>query len=499
MELKRQFTFSGTFKKFHEEDIKPIEIYNASIYCYINGTVLIEVGCEINQHINSKVFYNSCPIYRPKNLPDDKLDILSILQLDSFEKELVQQPYEGDYEIEGKTVEGWQIQAIVRDTNFKVGNSEKVEKEQKHQIGLRDLCIDYNPDLQKEGKIQEISYGLANIEIINSFSTKISNLEAEIYFVPVATRINKNISGTLSAEMKLRNIYEDKPDSYETYSSWLTSLLSLASGNCIEQIYRIKTVRCKELHMKSEYWSGRGLRDEGREIEVIQSPQLYPFIQQCAAKLTKEIFSEEGTGLGLALSWYISTFVSTVAEVNFLLLCTVLESLNKKYSKNASKRLISKQKYKKIREKILEIISESKRDIDNETELTSYKIFEIKVRKYFEDASCNQVGSLRNSLKEMFKSYNVPYEDLFPDLEFIKVRDDIVHEGFGKIDVDVEHRKLSNLVVRVFLAILGYQGDYMESTKIEMDDKFGQNRHGLICRSFPLAISDVGKLQTPDY
>jgi hypothetical protein len=90
----------------------------------------------------------------------------------------------------------------------------------------------------------------------------------------------------------------------------------------------------------------------------------------------------------------------------------------------------------------------------------------------------------------MLKTYSVPYEDLFPELEFITIRDKIVHEGFYEVDVSLELGKLSNLVVRVFLAILEYQGNYMESIKIEIDDPLGRSKHGWICRSFPFIASE---------
>lgn len=56
MELKKQFTFSGLFKKFHEEDTQPIEINDANIYCYVNGNILIEIYSQVNQQINHKKF-----------------------------------------------------------------------------------------------------------------------------------------------------------------------------------------------------------------------------------------------------------------------------------------------------------------------------------------------------------------------------------------------------------------------------------------------------------
>ncbi|MEG5040188.1 MULTISPECIES: hypothetical protein [unclassified Microcoleus] len=492
MELKKQFTFSGLFKKFHEEDTQSIEIKDANIYCYVNGNIWLEINSLVNQHINEKRFYESAPIYQLKGETKEQPDILQFWELDGLEREMVQQAYEGDYEIEGQTVEGWKIKAIIADANFQVtlglDHSENMEQEGKSQVRLRDLDIDYNLDSLEEGGTQEIVYGLANIEVIHNLSAKIGNLEAEMCIESVSTRESRNKSGILSAEMTLKNIRENEQDSYETYSAWLISLLSLASGHCVAQIYRIEAVRYEHFQIKSEYWSGRELRNEARGVAVIQSPDLYLFIQQCAKKLTLETFSDKG--VGLALTWYMDTFVSPMAEVNFLLLCTVLESLNKKHSSNASKGLLPTKIYQQIREEILKLVSEFPQGIDNQDDVKKYNIFQLKVEKSFASGSYNQIGDLRTSIEEMFKTYSVPYEDLFPKLEFIKIRDKIVHEGFGGVDVALELRKLSNLVVRVFLAILGYQGNYMESIKIEIDDPLGRSKHGLICRSFPFIASE---------
>ena len=494
MELKKQFTFSGLFKKFHEEDTQPIEINDADIYCYVNGNILIEINSQVNQHIAQKKIIEFAGIFQLKGETIKQADIMQFRKLDRLETEIemVQQPYDGDYEIEGKTVEGWKIKAAIAEANlqvtFGVDNSENIEEEGKSQVRLRDLDIDYNLDSLEEGGTQEIVYGLANIEVRDKFSAQIGNLEAEMCIESVSTRDSRNKSGILSAEMTLRNIPENEQDSYENYCAWLISLLSLASGHWVDKIYTIKGVRYEHFQIKSEYWSGRKLRSEARGIPVIQSPHLYLFMQQCAKNLTWETFSDKG--VGLALSWYIDTFVSPMAEVNFLLLCTVLESLNKKHSSNASKSLLPTNIYRQIRDKILNVVSEFPQGINNQDDLKKYNIFALKVKKPFTNGSYNQIGDLRASLKEMLETYSVPYEDLFPELEFITIRDKIVHEGFGGVDVALELRKLSNLVVRVFLAILGYKGNYMEPIKIEIDDPLGPSKYKLIRRSFPFIASE---------
>lgn len=498
MELKKQFTFLGLFKKFHEEDTQPIEINDANIYCYVNGNILCEINSQVNKQINDKISDEAVPISQLKGETIEQADIMQFRKLDRLETEIemVQQPYDGDYEIEGKTVEGWKIKAIIADANFPVtfgvDNSKNMEQEGKSQVRLRHLDIDYNLDSLEEGGTEEIAYGLANIEVIDNFKAQIGNLEAEMCIESVSTieRESRNKSGILSAEMTLTNIRENEQDSYETYCDWLISLLSLASGHYVDKIYTIKGVRYEHFQkIKSEYWSGRKLRSEARGIPVIQSPHLYQFMQQCAKKLTGETFSDQG--VGLALSWYIDTFVSPMSEVNFLLLCTVLESLNKKHSSNASKGLLPTNIYQQIRDQILNVVSNfPKNNINNQDDLKKYNIFALKVKNSFANGSYNQIGALRTSLKEMFKTYSVPYEDLFPELEFITIRDKIVHEGFYEVDVSLELYKLSNLVVRVFLAILEYQGNYMESIKIEIDDPLGRSKHGLICRYFPFIASE---------
>ena len=249
-------------------------------------------------------------------------------------------------------------------------------------------------------------------------------------------------------------------------------------------------MRYEHFHRKSEYWSGGKIPSEASGIAVIESPNLKLFMQQCAKNLTWETFSDKG--VGLALTWYIDTFVSPMDEVNFLLLCTVLESLKEAYfSKAREKKLLSKNLSKKIREKILKVVSDFQQEIDKPDDIEKYNIFSSQVRESCESGSYNKIKKdLRTSLQEMFKTYSVPYEDLFPGLEFIKIRNDIVHKGFKKVDVPLELYKLSNLVVRVFLAILGYEGNYKEYIKIEIDDPWGRSKHGLICRSFPFIASE---------
>ena len=276
------------------------------------------MNAQVNQYINEKLF---------------------------FEKSIKR--YEGDYGIEGKTFEGWKITAILANHSFKVGNVNNVNQQDKYQLRFKALYIDYNLEMLEEKETEEIIYGLANIEVFYQFSANIGNFDTEIDIKSVTNQANRRKTGFLSAEMKIKNVDKNEQNSYGNYGNWIIYLLSLVSGHCVDKIYKIEGIMDEKFHIKREYWPGSELLNEAKGRSVIQSPDLPLFIQQCAKKLNWDTFNDKG--LGLALYWYIDTFVSIKSEVNFLTLCTVLEILNRRHSNNSSKRLLPKGIYKQIR------------------------------------------------------------------------------------------------------------------------------------------------------
>jgi hypothetical protein len=492
MEFQKQFSFVGSFRKKHGEDDSPIESVTAKISCNKNGTIFLEVDSETNEKISHKRFFEYAPIYKFKNCPDikenDLLDPFLSFQLSNLEQELVQPPYEGDYLIEGESNEGWTISANIADANFTASFSnedsiESLENEKKHLIRLSELHIDYNPE-NSAGQIIEAKYGLSNLNLFCNFSTFFLNSKHELILASILVEEEPK-SEILSAEMILKNIDKEnlKENAYNTYSVWFQLLISFATGEPIGEIYRVETRLNGDIEKKVEYWPGRRNFRKGGGIAVFQQPLIHLFIEQCASKVTWNIFAEKG--LGSALRWYIQSFETNVAEVEFILLCTVLETLNKHHLSNHSRRLISKNIYKKIRSEIINILNQNEIRNDNAEVLTGYRIFESKVKKSFEDGSLNQVGPLRANLKQMIEFYEVPYQDLFPELEFINIRDKIVHEGHGGSESSADLRKLANLVVRIFLSILQYKGEFIESKKIELENLEGCTKHGLAYKTFP--------------
>jgi hypothetical protein len=482
MEIHKNFSFVGSLKKLHENDNRPIENFSANIHCHRNGNIFLAINSEIHERLNYKKFYESAPIYKFTNPPEiinDKIINPSFLsQLDALGKEVVQEPYEGDYIIEGKTSEEWTIRAEIADSNFTVFSKKEHNQEQdakKYFVELKNLSIDYHPNCT-EGKEIEVIYGLANLQLIQSFSTKFLNSKHEFSLTQFLTR-GKKKAEDLSAEITLRVIQSDSEAiSYSTYFAWFELLISFATGKYFKEIYRIVTSQSKDTQKKIEYWSGSTFFKEGRGIAVMQQSQLASFIKQCASKVTLENFSNKG--LGSALRWYTDTFNNDMIAVNFILLCTVLETINKHHSSQASHRLIPKFIYRLIRDDISNILNKHEAEIKNEEDLRKYKIFRNKLETSF--SNFNKLGSLRTSLKQILEFYGTPYKDLFPELEFIKVRDSIVHNGFGGDQSTVEvFYKLNNLVIRLILSILEYQGEYIEFRKAVLSNPGSIDKYDL--------------------
>ncbi|MBD2025483.1 hypothetical protein [Leptolyngbya sp. FACHB-711] len=495
MEIQKQFSFVGSLKKLHEDDNQPIENFSASIQCHKNGSIFLEIGSMLYERLNHKKFYESESVYRLTNSPEltqDKLEdpfFLLQLDLDKFEKELVQ-PYEGNYAIEGRTLEGWVTKAEIADPNFTASSKREVAPEvedtiQKYLVRLENLSVDYHPDCT-EGRGVEAVYGLANLQLIQNLSTRFLKSKYEFGLASLAS-IGRKDYETLSAEMTLKVIDENEIEviSYSTYFAWFELLISFATGKYLKEIYRIEISQSSGGRKKVEYWPGSQCFKRGRGIAVMQQAHLVSFIEQCASKVTWENFSDKDKGLGSALRWYTETFSSDAVSVEFILLCTVLETLNKHHSMEISSRLLPKSTYKEIRKQILNVLDEYEQSLDNEEIVSQYQIFKKKVEASFAEGSFNQIGSLRTSLKLMFEFYKTPYEDLFPNLEFIAIRDDIVHTGFGGDNIFSDLRKLGNLVVRLVLSILQYRGDYIESRKIEINGLVDFEKHGLAYKTFP--------------
>lgn len=522
MPVFKQFKFSGILKQANANDEFPINIDNAVIYCYANGLVMLECNPITVRKINEKISIDQGEKYSYKQTEmarsseqqlsqeeNDSKKFLLPFQFEGLEKVLINHGYEGTYQIEGKTPEGWDVLAEVYKYNISISFSNNLLYETLHQdagksfIGLSNLFIDYSPSLKKEeSNLLEITYGIVDLPLRVPFVTSFLNSQAELSANPIRIEEAKNlIDAVLTAEIKFKKPVDEVINyEYENYYTWFNLILSFASGHTTESIYQLKTFKVEhEQNQSIEYWIGGNPKPKKRDIEVIQD--LEDFISKIANEVNDDKFVEKG--LGLALSWYQDSLSSDMDSVQFIFLCTALETLNYKHNKDVTNRVLPRQNYRRIREKILrafdnilqeekQLISSDKNISQKEKEkiISQVDIFNKILVKPLDDGDYNKIGNLRTSLKIMLDSYKVKYDDLFPNLEFIAARDGLIHSGYGGLDVEPGvyfTPKLKSLFIRTILSMLGYQGNYMEMEKLELEKQPKYNMYRLVCKRFPLS------------
>lgn len=449
--IYKYLNFSGIFKKLGETDSKPLHIVDSKIICYCNGNIFIRI---------------------PKNLLESIINKKSL--------ETLVKSYEGRYGFCGLTDNRLVVTATLC-SSYQTIKENKKEVE----IEIRDLSIKHEK-VQPSSNISKSTYGLLNLDLNREIYSPLGEIGSTVRLEKKLLVGKKYRDWHLSADMTIARSSYESQISLEQYFSWLTLILCFATGKHIDKIYQIDFHYDCEFESESEYiceyWPGMKRQQGGTEVAAIQFDHVHTFLQNCAPRMTHELFSING--LGLALNWYRRIFSSPVADVKFLLLCTILESLNKKHSEAASTRIIDRPTYRKIRGNILKCLEQFEKEVD-EANIEGYKILKLKASQPWNDAQYNQIGNLRASLKKFLHYYQVPYQDLDESLNFIKIRDKIVHEGIGSTDMISEFSQLRNLISRVFLAMLDYKGSYVESVKVNVSDKTGRSQYGLSYKNFP--------------
>ncbi|WP_204137545.1 DUF2283 domain-containing protein [Halomicronema sp. CCY15110] len=419
--------FSGEIKRTNSSESDFLANLTGEIELHQDGRLFLRISKSQEELLSEKLFLDSAPIYRGSDI--DRSDLLSFQNA-----EKISEPYNGEYSLIGEDASGRKITGILSDKNFKVGFSpapESSELSDETQVfrSLKDLSLG---DYSTSEIAREINIFLSGIDVFRDTSVLIDEVDFQVDFIR-SGNTPKSIGGQVITQLRIRK-KDSSPIAIKTlekYISRIVLILSFASGKYIEEIHRHTIFENGDL---LEFWPGVNLRKLRRGLQVIQTPHLPGFIQQSILRIRDSLFDEKK--LALALSWYLDSFNSAAVSVEFLLLSTVFETLSKAH----------------------------------DPDLTSYKA----------------------RVESLLDSYSVEYDDLFSSLrEFISVRNDIVHEGFGGVGDDGSNiadtlRRLTNLLVRTFLSMLNYSGDYMEYIRHEVEIEDGVERHGRICRTWPI-------------
>jgi hypothetical protein len=80
----------------------------------------------------------------------------------------------------------------------------------------------------------------------------------------------------------------------------------------------------------------------------------------------------------------------------------------------------------------------------------------------------------KSSLRDFYDFYEIGYSDLFPDFEFVKIRDKIVHTGLAEehLKDHENYDKLVALLQRTILGMLNYTGEFFDRSDNRKLKKF---------------------------
>ena len=225
-------------------------------------------------------------------------------------------------------------------------------------------------------------------------------------------------------------------------------------------------------HGRQFYWEIRRVFVDEKFTSILVRPQpdpqnmraalfhhldLQPVLEMAVEEFTDEL--DERTGLGVAISWFLS--VTASSESQFLHMMIALEHLVDVYSERSpSAAVVPKAFFKKVvRPKIIKALNE----------LVGQ---ECKTGNKF---SCEHVGeidrgmgnanrrSLESRLQQMLQSYGVEVADLEGDFrQLVQMRNAVVHQGLFRGSAEVERLRniAEELLVRVFLTLLNHKGYY---------------------------------------
>lgn len=438
MELFQEISFSGRFEKAEEEDESAVIIENGKLKFYVTGQVHLAVDTAISESIRTKWMLEKVGI------DDDE-------------------PYKAHYKISGQDENGLQIKAIVmKDTTFAPAFS----------LLQIMLC---KTEAETPPLTTAVEYGLVSSKPISQPSTPFPKANAKFFITPqerieAPDNISLSLSSTLKIEPLLNVVDEFSASTmpnFEYCCGVIQFMLLFCRGDLIDSIYKKDYALGVEKPTK-EFWPGKIKAAPKRSgLEAIQKGEQVGFLNEVFGHLSFE--TVEKYGLFPAMYWYAESFGDLVINTEIALLFICLETLADSYSEvEDSRRLVAKTTRKDIVKKIDALLKAKKEEISTPEisieDLEKYDVFSGKIMSIFQDGQLNRFTSLGGKLKMMLKELNIEHSDLFPDIPaLVGLRNDVVHRGSTQNQKGWEARlKLSNLVIRVILTILGYEGTYRE-------------------------------------
>jgi len=230
-------------------------------------------------------------------------------------------------------------------------------------------------------------------------------------------------------------------------------LLSFAQGVFINFVYYnlyIKHAEGFKLY-KSVHRSAK--TKSTTSDELIFTLHIQNFLESVLPTFTKDF--QKRTGVGDAIEWYLESIrPSVIIESKFVHGCIAIELLNdgfKEYNSKYEGGILTDTQFEILDEEVKRVISQQISDKSKRSKIYP-KIRELNR------------PTLKSSLRDVYDFYDIGYSDLFPDFEFVKIRDKIVHTGHSKGDFKnpENYEKLVALLQRTLLGMLNYSGEFID-------------------------------------
>ena len=201
---------------------------------------------------------------------------------------------------------------------------------------------------------------------------------------------------------------------------------------------------------------------------------IYNFISPKTIRKYSDL--KEKFDLDIALEWYLESLSHGVLQSDYLLACTCLELLKDRYNKEKDneyiirpKELFEEKYYPSLKKKTKDVLKA--KGINEDTE--EHK--KIRAEIYANLKGINRT-SFTSSILLLLNDLNIIYGNIFPDIKIIpEIRNQITHRGIQKIEPQKlfnVHERLICLIQRIFLALLGYDGYFLDQNDSYARKKF---------------------------
>lgn len=167
---------------------------------------------------------------------------------------------------------------------------------------------------------------------------------------------------------------------------------------------------------------------------------------------------DEDYGFTLALEWYIDSWSAFVLESKYLNATTCMELLVEKFhNKNGTEFVLEEDKFSEFQEFIRESARGKLRDMGIEKPIRGIIYEKLNI-------ALNRRG-YENKIELMINFWKIKYDDLGIELkDIVRIRNEITHKGRYEDGDDLlkVYSGLITIIVRIFLAMLNYDGLYFD-------------------------------------